>query len=119
MKPCVKKLRNKSAGSPVTNSLHFPKSSSAPIKKGAAVLLFKMPEKEKHTDKERIKKIFIFLKFTDICKEVAKIDLIYFNHSQGKHKNLPETADKKISKKFETFLKIKDFCKEVAKITLI
>jgi len=45
--------------------------------------------------------------------------LIYFNHSQGKHKNLPETADKKISKKFETFLKIKDFCKEVAKITLI
>ena len=102
------------------NTLQFVKIyAAAPIKKGAAVLLFKMPEKEKHTDKERIKKIFIFLKFTDICKEVAKIDLIYFNHSQGKHKNLPETADKKISKKFETFLKIKDFCKEVAKITLI
>lgn len=69
--------------------------------------------------KKESKKFLFFLKFTDICKEVAKIDLIYFNHSQGKHKNLPETADKKISKKFETFLKIKDFCKEVAKITLI
>ena len=80
MKPCVKKQRNKSTGSPGPNSLHFPKPTAAPIKKRAAVLLFKMPEKEK------IKKIFIFFKFTDICKEVAKIDLIYFNHRQGKQK---------------------------------
>jgi hypothetical protein len=33
MKPCVKKRRNKSTGSPVTNSLHFPKTTAAPFKR--------------------------------------------------------------------------------------
>ena len=41
-----------------------------------------------------------FLKNSDLCKELAKVGLLYFSHSQGK----------------QDFLKI---CKELAKITLI
>jgi hypothetical protein len=43
--------------------------------------------------KQRIRIEFVFskkfkniLKIPDLCKEVAKVGLLYSNHSQGKHK---------------------------------
>ena len=54
------------------------------------------------------------MKKPDICKEVAKVRLIYFSHSQRK---IPRQIKK--VKKIKTFLKISDICKEVAKVRLI
>ena len=60
-------------------------------------------------------KIIVFFKQPDICKEVAKVGLIYCNHSQGK-KQLTRDGRKR---RFKTFSKIAKICKEVAKIDLI
>ena len=61
------------------------------------------------------KNFFNFFQIPDLCKEVAKVGLLYSNHSQGENPRLDRKTQnllKKIQKIFQKLINLQRTCKD-------